>query len=295
MSQSLKGSLVAFVAVLIISPDSLFVRLIATDTATLLFWRGVGLGLALFAVMLAIHGRDTLARYVAVGWPGLIAAALLAGSTVFFVVALSLTSVGNTLAMMSTAPIFAAVASRLVLKERTPLRTWIAAMAAVLCIVIIVSESVGSGSFWGDIAAIGNGACLASCFVFMRWRKSVSMIPAMSISGVMTVIFALTLGMPTPLSQPQWGLMLGLCFIILPVAFAMISFASRLIPSAELNMFLLMEMVFGPFFVWIVISEQLPRSTLIGGGILFVVLFIHSIAGIREERRILHAAPAVAS
>lgn len=295
MSESLKGSLVAFFAVLIISPDSLFVRLIGTDTPTLLFWRGAGMALALFVVMLAIHGRRTLERYMAVGWPGLIAAALLAGSMIFFVTALSLTSVGNTLAMMSTAPIFAAVASRLVLKERTPLRTWIAAVAAIFCIAIIVSESVGSGSFWGDMAAIGNAAFLAGCFVFMRWRKSVSMIPAMSVSGVMTSIFALSLGLPTALTQPQWGLMLGLCFVILPVAFAMISYASRLIPSAELNMFLLLEMVFGPLFVWIVISEQLPPSTLIGGGILFVVLFIHSIAGIREERRILRATPAMAS
>ena len=50
-----KGSLLAFVAVMFITPDSLFIRLSNVDTWGLVFYRGIIPFLTVFFVMLIIY------------------------------------------------------------------------------------------------------------------------------------------------------------------------------------------------------------------------------------------------
>lgn len=106
-----RGLVLAIVGILILSPDSLLVRLIAADQWTLLFWRGMMTFVTLTAFLLFSHRRDTLKRFHALGIKGLAIAALLALNTTLFVVSIRHTAVANTLVLVSVAPLLAAVFS----------------------------------------------------------------------------------------------------------------------------------------------------------------------------------------
>ena len=71
-SGHLLGLALAGVAVLVISPDALIIRLIEADRWTLLFWRGLLPSLAMTAMLAARHGRETPAMFGAIGRPGLL-------------------------------------------------------------------------------------------------------------------------------------------------------------------------------------------------------------------------------
>ena len=62
-----KGSLMAFVAVMFITPDSLFIRLSNVDTWGLVFYRGIIPFFTVFFGMLIIYKLNFLKFYLIVG------------------------------------------------------------------------------------------------------------------------------------------------------------------------------------------------------------------------------------
>ena len=50
-----KGILIAFVGALLITPDTLFMRLSSMDAWTMLFWRGIQMGIVLIFITLCIN------------------------------------------------------------------------------------------------------------------------------------------------------------------------------------------------------------------------------------------------
>ena len=282
VSDHLKGLLLTTTGVVVLSPDSLLVRLIETDQWTLLFWRGalVALSLTMFTVLLS--GRGAILAFRAVGMTGLYAAALFTGSTLFFISALARTSVANTLVIISAAPLVAAVLSALLLGETVARRTWVAILVGLSAIVLIVSHSIvshsiGRSTLVGDLFALGTAICLASTFVIVRRARAVSMIPAMAISGLMVAIIVAPWAAPTAINRDDIGLLLLLGGVVLPVSIALITLGPRFLPAPEVSLIMLLETALGPLWVWLALGEQPSWQALVGGGILIVTLAVHSL------------------
>ena len=270
-----RGLLIVGLGVVALSPDSLLVRLISTDQWTLLFWRGVLMTVGLTAALAVAKGPSLSAAFRAVGWAGLLAGILFTGSNIFFVTSLTHTDVANTLVILSTVPLFAAALNYLFLAEPVPLRTWLTILVAVASIALIVSRSVEFGSAWGDLAALGAAVCQAGTFVVMRRHRSVNMIPAMAISGVFTALAVAPFAAPLDVSPRDAGLLLLLCLIVLPTAFGLIALGPRYLPAPEVGLVMLLEVVLGPLWVWLVIGEEPTVQAIIGGGMLLTALTVH--------------------
>lgn len=288
-----KGLALAFVGILLLSPDTLLVRLLDMPQWSLQFYRGAGMCLCLSFGMLAIYRRRALAAFLAIGRAGVLTACCFAASTILFINALYLTSVANTLTLISTAPIFGALLSRFALKERLPLRTWLATTGAFLAVALIVAgdAELGGEGFIGDMLALLQSVFMAGAFVLVRSRPEVNMAPCMALSGSIVALVSLPLAWGA-LSVPAADvpLLLTLVLLVLPVSFAMLLLAPRYIPAPEVSMIMLLEMVLGPLFVWWVVGEAVPENTLLGGSLLFLVLLGHSWLGLRSwqrQRRIL--------
>ena len=117
ISDQAKGIIITVCAVLIVSPDSLIIRLLDLDHWTLLFWRGLFISIAMISFLTIYYRANTVQQFRKIGRSGLILIVFFTGSTLFFVTALTYTSVANALVIVATAPIFATILSRVVLKE----------------------------------------------------------------------------------------------------------------------------------------------------------------------------------
>src|SRR3546814_3306802 len=96
-----------------LTPDSLLVRLIDAEPFGLLVWRGLLQALGIVSILALLHrsgpNPSVGAAFRAVGRPGLLLAAVFSGSTLFFILALSLTTVADVLVIIAAAPLTAAV------------------------------------------------------------------------------------------------------------------------------------------------------------------------------------------
>ncbi len=278
------GLMITTLGVLVLSPDSLLVRLIAVDQWTMVFWRGILTALALTLFLGVTYRRGTVDRFRAVGAAGLVIAGIFAAGTILFVVALNHTSVANTLVIISAAPLFAAIFSRVFLAEVVSPRTWAAIVAALGGIGVIVSGSFQGGTTDGDLAALGTAVCMAGGLSLIRRGRDRNMVPAMALSGLLSAVLVLPLASPLAPDQGQAGLLLLLGLIVLPVSFGLITLGPRYLPAPEVALVLLLETVLGPYWVWLVIGETPSSRAFIGGSIVIGALILHSALALRGDR-----------
>ena len=282
MPDHLKGLALTAAGVLAISPDSLLVRLISADQWTLMFWRGLLTGLAMLAYLGLRDRRRLISTFKAIGAEGVMVAVLFCASTIFFVMSLTHTRVANTLIVLAATPLFAALLGRIFLSEKVGRRTWVAIAATLAGLLVILFDDLGSGSLIGDLSAFGSAFCLAGSFVAIRRRIAVDMIPAMALSGGVLALVALPLAPTLQLSGADIPAVSVLGLIVLPAATALLAQGPRYLPVAEVGLIMLLETVLGPYWVWLVISEQPTGLAFLGGAIVLSTLAAHALVGLRR-------------
>jgi drug/metabolite transporter (DMT)-like permease len=283
-SDHVRGLVMVVIGVLVLSPDALIIRLVEADRWTLLWWRGLLTAIGLATYLILRNGRGTGAKVRAVGRLGLLSTPLFAGSTILFVTSVTLTTAANTLVIVSAAPLFAAVFSRLFLGEAVPPRTWFAVVAGVGGITVIFADSLGGGSFWGDLCAFGTAAFLAGHLVVARHARPVSMVPAVAMSGLLVTMLVTPLATPFAITSQDFLLLLVLGLAIMPISFGLITVGPQYLPAAEVSLIMLLEAVFGPLWVWLAVGEVPASATFLGGAVVLATLITHAVLGLRRSR-----------
>ncbi|MGB1309796.1 MAG: DMT family transporter [Leucothrix sp.] len=277
MSEYLKGLLLTVVGVLIITPDSLLIRLLEADSWTVIFWRNSLSGLAIFIGLLIYYRGDFFKKMRGIGWAGLIMGVIWALGTFCFVYSIQNTLVANTLFIVSTSPIFAALIAWLILGEIVSRRTWLT-IAFSLCGIAIIAwgslEGDGQGSIVGDLAALVTALAVAISFSIARRNRSVSMIPAIGLSSIMAGLVAFPLAMPIAESIDKAVPILLLGLVVAPIGMSLLVIGPRYLPAADVSLLLLLEAVLGPLWVWWMLKEFPGIYTLIGGAFVLLTLAI---------------------
>ena len=186
-----KGSLLAFVAVMFITPDSLFIRLSSIDTWGLVFYRGIIPFLTVFFGMLLIYKLNFFKILFTSGYHGIIYIATFSVTNITFVVSIQNTNVANTLVMIATAPMLSAILGAVFLKEPPDRKTWISIIVTFAAIVYIFFDSLKLGNFYGDILGFVTAIGLAVGAVTIRSAKSKNLVPAAIVGKLFVATFAL--------------------------------------------------------------------------------------------------------
>lgn len=280
-----KGYLITIFGVLAISPDGLLTRFISADSLTITFWRGLLFGLtALLLVVLRYRGRI----FTLLGQFGMIDFGVMTCycfSNLMFIYSITHTSVANTLFMLSTTPIWAALISRLFLGETVPRRTLYAIAMVILGIVIITRGSAGEDGAWlGDIAGLFAAAILASQFTLVRASHRDDAMPALALGGIFAALLVSPFVEPALTSNQDLAWLLVMGVVMLPIATTLLFLGPRYLPAPEVGLMVLLETILGPIWVWLVIHENPGIYSIIGGVVVLVTLTVHTLLGIRDER-----------
>ena len=277
-----KGSLLAFIAVMFITPDSLFIRLSNIDTWGLVFYRGIIPFFLVFTVMLFIYKLNFFKILLLNGYHGVIYIITFSITNITFVVSIQNTNVANTLVMIATAPMISAILSGLFLKEQPDKKTWISIIITFLAVIFIFYDSLGVGNFYGDILAFITAVGLAVGAVTIRSAKSKNLVPAAVVGKLFVAIFALFFIESFLLVEKDLIIVPLMCILCVAIPFVLVTIAPRFITAAEVNLFFLLETIIGPIWVWFIIKEQPSIETLIGGAVIITTIAIHSFLKLRK-------------
>ena len=278
-----KGSLLAFVAVMFITPDSLFIRISNVETWGLVFYRGAIPFFTVFLGMLLIYKLDFFKILFTSGIYGFIYVLTFSITNITFVISIQNTNVANTLVMIATAPMLSAILSAIFLRETPDKKTWFSIIITFLAIIYIFFDSLKLGNFYGDILGFITAIGLAVGAVTIRLAKSKNLVPAAVAGKFFVAIFALFFVESFALNKSDQIIVPLMCIVCVAIPFVLVTIAPRFIQAAEVNLFFLLETIIGPIWVWLVIKEQPSIETLQGGVIIITTIAIHSFLKLRKN------------
>ena len=278
-----KGSLLAFVAVMFITPDSLFIRLSNIDTWGLVFYRGIIPFVTVLLGMLIIYKLNFFKMLFTSGYHGIIYILTFSLTNITFVVSIQNTNVANTLVMIAMAPMLSAILGAIFLKELPDKKTWIAIFVTFGAAVYIFYDSLKLGNFFGDILGLITALGLAIGAVTIRSAKNKNLVPAAVVGKLIVALFALFFIESFTLTKSDQIIVPLMCIMCVAIPFVLVTIAPRFIPAAEVNLFFLLETIMGPIWVWLVIQEQPSIETIQGGAIIITAIAIHSFIKLKNS------------
>ena len=276
LSNQQKGSLLAFVGVMFITPDSLFIRLSSINTWELLFYRGAIPSVVILVALILFYKSNLIKVTLAMGLAGLFYALTFSITNITFIVSIQNTNVANTLVMIATAPMLSAILAAVFLKENPDKNTWIAILITFLAVVYIFFDSFKLGNFFGDIFGLITALGLAVGANIIRSVKDKDLVPAAVIGKFLVAIFALFF-VDNLILQGRDNIIVPLmCIMCVGIPFVLVTIAPRFITAAEVNLFFLLETIIGPLWVWLIIKEQPSIETIYGGILIIITIAVHS-------------------
>ncbi|MDG1970179.1 MAG: DMT family transporter [Paracoccaceae bacterium] len=285
MNSHLKGILITALGVLIVTPDSLFVRLIDGDPLVTGFWRGLIAGLVVFIAVLLFQGPRAFSVVFRSGKPGLIYMVLVASTAPAFALAVTNTSVANVVFILAATPIFAAIYSRIFLGEPIERRMVLTLIVVVIGLgVITIGSSESEIASWkGDLWAVYIAAAFAAALTAVRKIKDVSMVPAVPFAYIGAALVLLLFTSPFEAFAANWPLYLG-HGVMIGAASCLLTLGPRYITSAEVSLLVLLESVLAPILVWWVLGEDPGPLAIAGGAMVIVALLVSNYFAVRATR-----------
>lgn len=284
-----KGLGLSLIGVLLITPDSLFLRLIDLDAWELVFYRGLVPFICLLIVLSFYYRSQFIKSFLVLGIPGLIYAILIALGSTTFVISIENTYVANTLIMIALLPFATAILSSIFLKEHPSKRMWLTIIACFAVVLFIFYDSYQGNRLYGDFFGLLTAIMVGGSAVVVRYGKNFNFLPALLLSKFFIMLIAIIFmqNFPETLFVDQKNLYLiiamGVFAVFIPLA--MITLAPRYIPAYEVEIFFVLETILGPVWVWLVIHEQPTNKTIIGGVFIIIIILIHTILELRDNKK----------
>jgi len=273
------GLSLALFGALLLTPDTLFMRLSELDGFTMLAWRGglSGVGYILIWAWFSLRLELKIPNLLTLSFAIVVICQII--NATFFSLAIAVAPVTIVLISVATVPIFSAILSWFFLGET--LSKFSIGTAILVLFGLYISVLGGdatlieldTSTLLGTLFGLGVALSLAMNFTIIRKDKNVPFVLAIGIgallAGSLGLLCADNLYWP-PVKNMAAIAVTGI--IILPVSFCTLSYAARFVSSSTVSLIMLLETVLGPLWIWWGIGEEPTNAMLLGGSIVIFSL-----------------------
>jgi len=203
-----------------------------------------------------------------------------AGATLFFIISVRLSTVANAVFLEYSAPIFIVVLARVILKEKIDRKTLVALVLTFLGILVIFGGDFNPNFILGNIFGLLAGICysaeviigkkLGSYYVGHKtafWQciiASLILIPTIDFSQILS------------LSITNLIILISFGLVTIGVAESLLFQGLRIIRAQDVSIFIVLDAILNPFFVFIFFWIKPPLETLIGGAFIIAAILMQS-------------------
>jgi len=284
-------------AVLLLSTDALLVLEVSDlNEWTLIFMRYWLMGLTITIYFFITEQERCILKFIDIGYLGIIASCFNAASGICYVFALLHTHVANVMVIMATNSIFAAIFSYLIFAELVPLRTIITMIVILISVVTIIALELTSdfdSNWFGNFMAVLSAFFTALYYVMVRGinkgrktREEIDLIPCLILAASIEAIIAVGAGafddLQTLSDRDLIFLMLQ-GVIVLPIGSALLTYVTKYITAPEVTLFMLLDTIIEPIWVWLAGLDTPPYYTIYCGVVVIVALAANSYIALNEE------------
>lgn len=289
MSDRRVGFLLATSGILLISLDSLWIRLSGVSSWDVAFWMGAFTFLTLSVVVRLRTGHSLPVVVRRDGAPMILSGLLQTASTTLFILSIGATSVSNTVAIVAAAPIAAALVARVVIGERASARIWWAIAGSTAGILVVVAGSLGDGDVSGDIYAVCAVLAFAGNVTLWRRHPEISRLAVFGLGGLFIALVSFLPSDPFSVDMKALGVLAIMGVVTGPAGRVALASSTRHLPAAQVGLFTPIETIAATAWAWLFLSEAPPTATVAGGLIVIAAVLYGSLERSATPSEILGA------
>ena len=258
------------------------------------FWRSFFTLLALLVILPLWRGRAVFSLIRRGGRALWISGVCWTVMFTAFMVALTLASTASVLVTMALGPLFTALAARIFIGHRLPLRTWLAIVVAGLGIAwmygtqLLQSGAAAGGSLLGTLVALCVPLAGATNWTVVQHAhakgQDIDLVPAVLIGAALSALFTLPFALPFQANAHDLGLLafLGVFQLAIPCVLSVL--CARVLKAPEVALLALLEVIFGIALAWLGAGETPAPSVLTGGALVIGALVFNELLALRGRR-----------
>ncbi len=252
------------------------------------FWRSFFTVISLLVILPVVSGRGVFAKLRSATPAFWLSGVCWSVMFTAFMVALTLTSVGNVLVTMSMGPLLTALMARIFIGHRIPARTWVAVLVAGAGIVYMYASQVDSITLWGTLVALCVPIAGATNWTVTQHAHDqghdIDLMPAVWVGGVISCIVTLPLALPLQATAHDVALLGFLGVFQLAVPCVLSVRVAQVLKAPEISLLQLLEVIFGILLAWLGANEA-PGSAVVSGGALVIgALLVNELIGWRQRK-----------
>jgi drug/metabolite transporter (DMT)-like permease len=278
-SPYLTGLILVSISAVVLSTAGVMARMVSIDSATIVFWRGLAGGVALFVVLSMTAPRQNFRHLVQLRGPGFCVAAITAIGMTFFIAALRMTSVAHVSIIFAICPFVSAGLGFLLIGER-PSRAALVASGVAMGGVVVMVGAGQSGSLFGDLLALGMTVCVALTSVLVRRHPDQPVLICAGIAAFISALLAFPFAELSATSFHDIAVISVFGVFGFTLGIALLLYGARLLPPVETALIGALDAPLAPFWVWLFFGETLDNATLAGGGIIMAAVLLHVLSDV---------------
>lgn len=271
MSERLRGVVLLTAAALAWSFGGIWIKLVSIHPMATAGMRSLIAGTIVLIYARGIQQAPTRRQ-----WLGAIA---YAGTVTLFVLATRASTAANAILLQYTAPIWVALASPWLLKEKIAAIDWGAIVLVVGGMVLLVIDRLVVGNIGGDIMAVASGICFAMGIIALRGESQGSPLTIIIIGNAITAV----IGLPFLAEQLPSGNDLVYLLLLgsfqLALGYILFARGVRYVSALEGTLIPMLEPILNPLWVVLFYGEQPTTLAFIGGAIIIATVAARSMKG----------------
>ncbi len=255
-----------------------------------LFYRGLSIAVILIIYLFIKEGKNFYKNFFKIGISGILGGIFLATAFTGFIFSITMTTAAVTLFMLAAMPFIAAIFGYFILGEILKKQTLISMLIAFVGVCIMIYNDSITGSALGALIGFVSATGFALYSVTIRWKPETPKFTTVVLAGLFCAVFSFfVLGFSfdpfktMPVVNSYLSLLHGL---IVASGLILYTLGARYLPSAELTLLSLMEVVGGILWVWMPLFgiNEVPSFTVIVGGSIISFAVLYHGYGARKKR-----------
>jgi drug/metabolite transporter (DMT)-like permease len=208
-----------------------------------------------------------------------------AACMICFVAANKLTTAANAILLQYTAPLYAAAFGWIFLKEKASAIDWVTIVVVLGGMALCFMDRLSLGGMQGNLLAIVSGIFFAGAMVSFRAQKEGSSLESILLSHALTFAVSLPFlwgGWP---GIAGWGGLAFLGVFQIGISSILLAYGVKHITALQTLLTSVLEPIFNPIWVFLVLGEQPGPRALVGGAVILAAVTVRSIVSLRSAVR----------
>lgn len=215
------------------------------------------------AIMMLLWIRKPKPTWSAAQISGIISYALMVS---LFVIATKETTSANAILLQYTAPIWVALCSWVLLRERLHKADYLATGAVMAGIAVLFLDTASGGSLYGNLLGVASGIAYAGVTLSMRAQRGVSTLETVIFGNILAALITLPFGGSLEMSATTLFQIILLGTLQLGLSFILYAKAVKHVSAIETVLYTTLNPILNPLWVAFYLNEM-PSGYAITGGL----------------------------